>query len=278
MIKNFFHYTRFESALKIIETCSLISTHPKNLNDPFECSPKIKKRDEYTSDEWNALFNQHVSHNTKLHRDALLGYKLSGSTQPFESYFRNNYDPEKIKFQETMGKYFRIISGSEQFDIPPMWAHYGENHSGVVIEFDLGQEPFSGLLVDGKTLGIVRIEYSLERLVYCHLTVQLSPEKGVIQFARNKDERWRYEAEARIILPVGIENNPLLNNYYEVDSAKNLILKFPPQAIKTIYCGMRMTETNQNILKRLIKSRCNFPATRIKQVKPCTSKFNLIEV
>ena len=54
-IVRLFHYTTFESALKIIESCALKTTNPKYFNDPFECQPKIKKSRDYTDQEFQSL-------------------------------------------------------------------------------------------------------------------------------------------------------------------------------------------------------------------------------
>src|SRR3989338_6330267 len=59
-IVRLFHYTTFESALKIIESCALKTTNPKYFNDPFECQPKIKKSSDYTDQEFQSLMDQHI--------------------------------------------------------------------------------------------------------------------------------------------------------------------------------------------------------------------------
>ena len=138
-IEKIFHYTSFESALKIIESCALKTTNPKDFNDPFECWPRIKRMGEYTQDELESLINQHRGAETDFIK---MGHRLWRELHPSQSFLE--FCKERLceglkemhkKFPEFLGNHLRLISCSSKPNAIPMWAHYADEHTGVVLEF-----------------------------------------------------------------------------------------------------------------------------------------------
>lgn len=279
-IDKLFHYTTFESALKIIESCALKTTNPKYFNDPFECQPKIKKSSDYTDQEFKSLMDQHIEGKTDLVKQGHEIWEKSNSSETFIDFSRGRIRPEDINYQETAGRHFRLISCSKKPNTIPMWAHYAANHTGVVIEFELETMPFSGLF----EADVIRsVKYSHDRVYYDHLKSELdrhqrraSGDKTFDIFygiATTKDMSWQYEEEVRIILPTRLENDMQLKDwFYKIGN--DLFMKLQPKSFKTVYCGMRMPNLNQSILERLIKSRFAEHSLPITRVNPSDDTYD----
>jgi hypothetical protein len=249
-IDRIVHYTDFKSALKIIKFCSFKTTNPIKFNDPFECMPRIKKLSEYSDGELDSLLNQHIEANTDLFKAGMDQLKRSGSSEKFLEYSKRQIDPERINFQETMGRYFRLASCGRNPNIIPMWAHYSENHTGVVFEFDPNAMPFSGLL---EIDAIVPVKYSKERVYYDHLKSELDHHQGrFTEIATTKDSSWSYEDEIRMILPRDASEGGLEEHFF--CRKDDLFLKLQPSSVKTIYCGMRMSAKNQKKLESFVRT------------------------
>lgn len=288
MTDHFFHYTKFESALRIIESLSLKSTYPEELNDPFECAPLVIGKNDHTSDELEALFQKNESLKTKLYDSAHKSWEAKNINIPFERYFRDSYDPNKLfvpnKFSipKEMGKHLRLISGSKKGNILPMWTHYASDKNsldktryctGVVIEFDLNSSPFEELSTEfGKhDLKLLNeINYQKERIDFDWLKLSLNEDQQLkkwIEIASAKDKSWAYEEEVRIVIPTRLSKNDDIKKHFPVDSEGNIYLLFSCGAIKGIYCGINMPEVDYRKITRLVKSRIGFEIPLIKTRK-----------
>lgn len=280
VIEKIFHYTTFESALKIIESCALKTTNPKYFNDPFECQPNIKKISDYTEQEFQSLMDQHIQAKTDLIQKGHEIWEKSNSAETFINFSKGRIRPEDINYQETSGRHFRLISCSRKPNTIPMWAHYAGNHTGVVIEFELETMPFSGLLESN----VIRpVNYSQDRVHYDHLKSELDRHQRrtggektfdiFYEIATTKDMSWQYEEEVRIILPTRLEKNMQLKDwFYKIQD--DLFMKLQPKSFKTIYCGMRMSDLNQSIIERLIKSRLIGHSVPITKISPSDGTYD----
>lgn len=272
MTNHFFHYTKFGSALRIIESCSLKTSRPEDLNDPFECDPRVIGKNDHTSDELEALFRKNEFSKTKLYHSAHNSWKVKNINIPFERYFRDSCDPNKLfvpnKFSipKGMGKHLRLISGSNKGNILPMWTHYTSDPpdycTGVVIEFDLNSSPFEELNTEfGKhDLKLLKeVHYKKEKIDFDWLRLSLDEDQQLkkwIEIASTKDRSWGYEKEVRIIIPIRLSKNNDIKRHFSIDlDDKNMFLLFSPESIKAIYCGINMPEVDYRIITKLVKSR-----------------------
>ena len=284
-IVRLFHYTTFESALKIIESCALKTTNPKYFNDPFEYWPQIKKIGEYSQKEFKFIIDQHIQEKTSFIQKGQKRWKELNSTESFLTFAKKQLSCglEEVmkKYQEFYGKHIRLISCSSEPNIIPMWAHYSANHTGVVIEFELETMPFSGLLQEDA---VRTVTYSQNRVYYDHLKSELDRHQRRVsgktvasdifyEIATTKDMSWQYEEEVRIILPTRLEKNMQLKDwFYKIED--DLFMKLQPKSFKTVYCGMRMPDLNQSILERLIKSRFAEHSLPITRVNPSDGTYD----
>ncbi len=291
MTDQLFHYTKFESALRIIEALSLKTTRPEKLNDPFECDPLLIGKNEHTPEDLEALFLKHESLKTKFYDAAYESWVGKNIKTPFNKYFRDGYDPNKLSIPETMSRHLRFISGSKRGNILPMWSHYASDKNasnkagyctGVVIEFDLNASPFDELKTEfGKhDLKLLNeIDYKKERVDFDWLKLSLQSDdqqlKKRIEIANTKDESWAYEEEVRIVIPTRLSKKDDIKKHFPTDSDGNIYLLFPCESIKAIYCGINMPEVDHEIISNLVRSRIKTETPLIK-TKKSSKMYNLL--
>jgi len=117
-----------------------------------------------------------------------------------------------------------IVCLSKSYDVIQMWAHYTENHQGIVIGFDENKfEIERGYLVN--------VCYH-NNMVWLPITGILSKfnqyEKYILDMMKRKESNWAYEKELRIF--VRLEEKDEDGNYY---------VPIPASSIKSIYLGLR---------------------------------------
>ncbi|CAH0184875.1 DUF2971 domain-containing protein [Peribacillus simplex] len=146
-------------------------SNPKNLNDPFDCSAL------YYDEEFllNKLSNKNV-------------FGIANS----------NDIKASLRFIQRMTK---ITCFTENPFNMPMWAHYGDNHKGICVEYDLTQLPFESKL----SRGLYPVKYENKRydgtnilkMIYENDSVSSAMLFYTMLF---KHQSWSYEKEWRIIL------------------------------------------------------------------------------
>ena len=84
----------------------------------------------------------------------------------------------------------------------PMWAHYGDNHRGICIEYSATDLLFRKL--NNKEFSLFPVNY-LERLVHLDpMQLLLNEERVILEtIAQYKSPEWSYEMEWRLIGPTG---------------------------------------------------------------------------
>ncbi len=137
------------------------------------------------------------------------------------------------KFVESL----RIACFSEINDSQPMWAHYADNHSGVVLEYKGNirrNTPFIlahpvAYMNDSQTKAVVR--------EYVKAIVNDLLEGGphnmmdlVTKMEYRKTEEWAYEREWRIVRPVAASNPRYID------------IQFFPEDLQSIYFGYKCSE------------------------------------
>jgi hypothetical protein len=100
-----------------------------------------------------------------------------------------------------------VLCLSERFDSPLMWSHYGQQHRGVCIEYDVSQV---------RSADIRRVEYGRSREVDASAiqswlqvddpAARLSIERACLL---RKSKEWNYEREWRMLGPVGSRSSPI---------------------------------------------------------------------
>jgi len=154
-----------------------------------------------------------------------------------------------------------IICLSESADIIQMWAHYTDNHKGLVIGLDENQ-------VTGNEMELInKVCYRDE---ICLLPVT-SLKEGTVQYEeiiydvlKTKESNWKYEREVRLYV-----------NLDEKDADGNYYVDIPPSSITEIYLGLRSHETSE-IIAISIKQREEYNHLKIYKMERDRYAFKLV--
>lgn len=137
--KYLYHYTSFESALKIIDTNTLLFSKINNTNDPSESKIKIifsPNENDYNESVKNINM---ITDCFKKYNDFVQLLCLSMDTKI------NKKEMAKILSVMTKKEIYYNIAG-RGFALPRMWAQYGSNNKGVC--FILNKEALLKLISD----------------------------------------------------------------------------------------------------------------------------------
>ena len=107
---------------------------------------------------------------------------------------------------------------------PALWAHYGDKHKGVALEFLFSEE---------QTTGLVKVDYSDARVIIRpedDLKIQSVRERILDRLIRTKARCWRNEQEYRWVFP--------LHNDRIMMDENGLFYRQFPEELKRIILGV----------------------------------------
>ena len=223
---------------------------PAALNDPFELKPHIAALAslEYAEAELRRLLPIILKEELGKVPAELRALLPAGALEAFlesqlpliQKNFEGLSNQMMPLLQERMGSKLEELLGvlclTEAPDSLLMWAHYADSHRGFVIEFD-ESSPFFDRRVSGEDelRHLRRVTYDRTRP-----SLTLSEVEDGSAFL-TKGLEWRYETEWRMIVSLDGADK-ILDSGHEVIH----LFKFPPQALKSVIFGCRMTEAKRN--------------------------------
>jgi Protein of unknown function (DUF2971) len=237
-----YKYTSCTRAHEILTTRRIRLSQPSDFNDPFELHPEfqlmsaediaalpqaldergvpIPNMRQLTPDALNMMMAAALPH---LQRVLPLHSQHPGASFSIDNNAigRNYYDEN-----------FGILSLAESPDDLLMWAHYGNNHKGVVIGFDETNRFFQGAEIVAGLSRLNKVEYNQKRPV-----LSTSTRDNPKVFLR-KSVEWSYEKEWRLIRPLAestetkVRPNLLPVHLFEV----------PIEAIRLVITGSQMNQ------------------------------------
>lgn len=127
-----------------------------------------------------------------------------------------------------------LLCFSEKWNNPVMWAHYGDNHKGICMEFDI---PNTYLL---------KVEYKKEPAIVNGNDIDWSSK--FVEATKTKFEHWSYEEECRI--PVKLDSHEILrrDGLFFIPFSNKLVLK---RVFLGLRCELSVTE-KQKLEQQLI--------------------------
>lgn len=149
---------------------------------------------------------------------------------------------------------------SRAFDIIQMWAHYADNHKGIVIGIDEN-------VLTSKSEELFNIEYENE---FTRIPVFANPENIALcepyikQALHRKEKRWHYEEEVRFYI-----------NLDEKSSDGRFYIDITADAVKEIYLGLRVHETTEIIAKEIV-NRPEFRHLKLFKMRMLSDEYKLV--
>lgn len=214
-------------------------SNPLNFNDPFELKPNIKK---------------------------LLNEEKHLVVDTVSSYFNDSNQAHKVHYAiiNPILNNTGILSLSGNKEHLAMWAHYANNHKGIVVEFDKCHSFFSSL----KLPKYAEILHYLEKVTYISNNQRKSinsDEYFTVDTFCAKSEDWAYEDEYRMSVYVETDN--------EYIDGINII--FPSDLIKCIYIGNKAENETRDYIMGL-QEKQQWKHIKVYQMEFDTVNYKLI--
>jgi hypothetical protein len=280
--QSFFKYTSASTALKILESSTVIYRSPIEFNDPFDVQSglhsdfdinaapdKILDRiDELVSSQdrpnFAAADNPFAQAILMMwDKKATHGFprqSLRALLRPELALAMQQLDASRAQYQSTWQQDFlprlRIFSVSEEKGSLLMWSHYAKDHTGVVIEFRVLPTADNPLCVAKpvqyrrKPLPALTEKQLIDGLVFGN---DLDPS-DFVNYACIKSDIWEYEKEWRV-WDLLSRREPQLHSYYPVARDE----------IAAIYLGCKMSSELRSSIIKLLPAHPNakvFQATK----------------
>lgn len=289
----YYKYLDYEGAEKTLEGRSLKFTHYSKLNDPF---------DAYFNDMYGFDIEEVRNNSKQLMQGALeennphkfsdiSKLPLDDATNVCQQY--QNFSPEmkqelhekvaveqkqrpdavisqiilkqNIHAAKVMFETFGIFCATSDYNNPLMWAHYADQHRGVVI----GLKP--NIEKDSVLTQMRLVQYTNERPNLLNPSHQRE-NKSYDEFAKDafqrilhtKSPEWEYEKEYRIAMPYAIK-----------PGEKMWLLNLFPREISSLYLGCRLSAASEKG-RRLISLAKQFnPDVKIFQARTAKRSYEL---
>lgn len=215
--KTIFKYHKIDKFLVLLLKNSAIwFSNPLSFNDPFDCNLTI---DANNSPEQIKKYFQLANWKKLKHSDSNVD-KLINSNFSDKEAFKRKLNSTKRKIMDNLG----VACFTTNNDNLLMWAHYTQEHKGVVLEFDHSKD------IDFfKPLKL--INYINEYPKYNYYNAR---KKVVEKLILNKSNHWKYENEIRLL------------------KHKVGLAEFKSLSLKAIYFGVRTSEKQINTIKTCI--------------------------
>lgn len=236
----------------------------ENFNDPFELVFGVDEETAFDNIKKEYENNKNIINNWQYQLDdQKIEYdknSIKDIIKKITQFQINDLKKGILAIRENWNEKMGVVCLSESADIIQMWAHYTDNHRGIVIGLDENQ------FVKDK-MALVKACCRDEMVL---LPVTATPEnlnqyeKYIDDVIRRKESNWKYEKEVR-----------LYANLNERDVDGNYYFNIPPSSITEIYLGLRSHE-NTEIIAKSIKQRKEYNHLKIYKMDRHASAFKLI--
>jgi hypothetical protein len=245
-----FRYYKVEHGLKVLNDLEIRASIPAELNDPFELSPNIDPS-QFSQRRIEALLRQKF-YIEKAYREERRGRELTSKKEFKRLYLKDvprraaealpkipkNVEAVRRDFSKRFGKFWRIVCVSLINDSILMWSHYADNHTGLVLEFDTNEPPFSQI----PESCWLTVKYSHKKADYVYSRKDREFLKEMFAVAATKASDWSYEKEIRIV----VADNAIRDGRF---------LPLTPKSIAAVYCGCRISEADKAAVQAALRSR-----------------------
>jgi hypothetical protein len=257
-ISRLYHYEVFvpDRLEQFISTQTIYCSNPRDFNDPWDC--RVSLREPVDSSEIKLAaesYSQKLLLNGRPKADVDT-YRQKLESDPCAIIKMIRTTEELI--QNKIFSEYRIYCLSTKSTCELMWAHYGDRHQGICLEFNVDNDVFCGA---------IEITYQDELLTID--TVKRDIGDAAKLTLASKSKSWDYEAEYRLIAHEA--NSPL--SEYPLRSVRNF-LPIPSNSLNSIIIGCNMPECSIDKIKDIIAiSKQNI---LLKKATRSNNKYELI--
>jgi Protein of unknown function (DUF2971) len=226
-VPKLYKYFGVDRLVSMLKALSIRFTQPEYLNDPYECHLTLD-RHALTADyrEFRKRCFPGISHSeldsaveaaeSQIIIDALIGYRRQ---------------------RDNLG----VLSLSEDPLQLLMWSHYGSEHAGVCVEFDVTKLMPDVGNVQPEQLSILRpVRYTQQKVS------GLPRPDTIIEVLTTKSNHWSYEREWRMVRTLDMTRK-VNEGIHVVD--------FPIEAIKAVYLGAKFPAARLGEVTKLAEAQ-----------------------
>ncbi len=208
---------------------------PFDFNDPWDCRPcfDTSRLSDPTIREQTVQFFERSDR--AQNRRSEQEYSAIGRRLREDPAFLEAKVSEMTGIETAINERYRVYSLAERADIPLMWSHYGNKHSGVCLEFAVDNSFLSRAL---------RVEYCTQ---YPSLGVG-TPGLEVLLPLLTKSADWSYECEYRLIGQERAFASAAGQTLYTDDHW----ISFPAPTLKSVIVGCMMTDPDRDELRSMV--------------------------
>ena len=258
-----YKYRRFDADgkhIRLITHRELWFASAKDFNDPFDTAFRynLEGLEGELGERWaRVATDRHLSHFGPEEREKYAATRLAKLRE----------DPDEIQrmHQHTIDSNYNkwgICSLCKSRDNLLLWAHYSEDHKGFCIGLSVEHlNSISRALVSQKLLlDLHKVTYSpkVPNPNFFEKMLNLEDNSHITEFIATKSPDWGYEQEYRLV-------------FWE---RANTALQIPPEAIKEIILGCRISNENRSLV--LLASRTHLPQAQLLQARKDVSTFALV--
>jgi hypothetical protein len=225
--------------LTLLSHNELFFAASSRFNDPFDSKIPIS----YISDSRNEIINFW----TKQMQVIEPGWSKSARRKRIEELFEDGkitdqgfIENAKLHTEQVGSRLFGIFSLAGSPSNILLWSHYSDSHSGFAVGFqtsELRKMSASNRAKMQKGMILLPIQYSKEFPLINGYKHTREERFRLQQLTKAKD--WEYEQEFRILL----QNGP------------DTIVRFPNNVFKRVLLGCNITETDRNIIIKILRER-----------------------
>ena len=231
--------------IKLLCEQRLHFSHPYDFNDPFDCKPLCP----------TDISDEDIMEQLKRDCQPWFVELMNSNIDKVRAMWRNG------KVQNTIDKTLNwnyICCFSYNADIPAMWAHYAQDHSGICLGFDtVVKSPF----LEGIN-GIVKYVDERTILNWAKIGTDNSDTKS---FFFEKSKVWEYEQEYRVVKP-----------HLMVEQFPDTYNSFKKEALVAMFFGLKMPKERQDFYINLCKLCGLNNVTFFKMTMPKDGSFHLL--
>lgn len=285
--------------IDILENSLIRFTQPSTFNDPFECFPYIKIKevaDKHMIDYLNKFQCGEEEKEKKLlnlwEEEQEKHPELNVPYQLFRNFMNLKVNMIKPLIRDlvqgrasslrsdavcvlllTLSREIGILCLTEKMDNLLMWAHYSSNHTGFVIEFNETHSFFlKGPEMTGD--GLKKVHYSITRPEITLLDPARGEMENLLKWLNDifcvKSERWQYEQEWRMIVPLRRCQNVISSEQTNV-----YLFKIPKSCITGIILGCRMSNSDKERILNVLRNDDDYRHLSLRQAEMDEKEFKL---
>ena len=238
--KHVFKYVTMQGVKATLENQTIQFTHPKDLNDPFDCLPAQPCVEEAQGEV----------------------ERLKGGIAQQEAINRNlkgRAPDHYLKLREELK--IALSSFSDTKENLLMWSHYAESFRGCCLEFDSRK-----LLSSLGLMQFYNVTYNIYRPPLPVVGGKQKDQDEALQVLLRKNSCWVYENEKRLFIKTTVDEKTFSDNgrWYRHFSKDSLV---------SVSIGMNASESDAVKITSLCKSL--FPKTIVYRTSPNHEKFEV---